>query len=113
MSQVTGVAALFVAITLTRGVGQSSLSIVSLAMVGKWFRRRLTQAMAIYALVMSIGFMLAFPAVGAIVQASGWRVAWAGDRLAPARRPGAAGLARRSIVAGGDRARGGWRAADA
>src|SRR5215218_5640396 len=30
MSQVTGVVALFVAITLTRGIGQSALSIVSL-----------------------------------------------------------------------------------
>ncbi len=78
MSQVTTVVALIALITLTRGVGQSSLSIVSLAMVGKWFRRRLTKAMAIYALAMSIGFMLAFPAVGAVVSASGWRVAWAG-----------------------------------
>ncbi len=77
MSRVTGVAALFAAVTLTRGIGQSALSIVSLAMVGKWFRRRLTRAMAIYALVMSIGFMLAFPAVGAVVLAAGWRVAWA------------------------------------
>jgi MFS family permease len=82
MSQVRGIAPLFVAITLTRGVGQSALSIVSLAMVGKWFRRRLTQAMAIYALGMSVGFMLAFPAVGAVVQASGWRVAWAGIGIA-------------------------------
>jgi MFS family permease len=45
-------------------------------MPGKWFRRRLTFAMAVYAIVMSIGFMAAFPAVGAIVSARGWRVAW-------------------------------------
>jgi MFS family permease len=77
MSAATGVAALLVLVTFTRGLGQSALSIVSLAMVGKWFRRRLTWAMAIYALTMSIGFMLAFPAVGALVLASGWRVAWA------------------------------------
>jgi MFS family permease len=51
--------------------------VVSLAMIGKWFRRRLTLAMAVYALAMSIGFMAAFPAVGAIVQSSGWRTAWA------------------------------------
>ena len=31
------------------------------------FRRRLTKAMAIYAFAMSVGFMLAFPAVGALV----------------------------------------------
>jgi MFS family permease len=77
MSQLSGVVAMLVAITLTRGFGQSALSVVSLAMIGKWFRRRLTLAMAVYALVMSIGFMLAFPLVGAIVQSSGWRVAWA------------------------------------
>ena len=77
MSQATTIATLIVFVTLTRGIGQSSLSIVSLAMVGKWFRRRLTKAMAIYAFAMSVGFMLAFPAVGALVTASGWRVAWA------------------------------------
>ena len=67
---------LAVLITLTRGLGQSALSIVSLAMVGKWFRRRITQAMAVYAVVMSMGFMAAFPLVGAIVTGRGWRVAW-------------------------------------
>ena len=59
----SSVMALLVFVTLTRGFGQSALSIVSLAMVGKWFRRRLTWAMAIYALVMSVGFMAAFPPV--------------------------------------------------
>jgi len=77
MSRSTTVMALLVFVTLTRGLGQTALSIVSLAMVGKWFRRRLTWAMGVYALVMSIGFMLAFPAVGALVLASGWRTAWA------------------------------------
>ena len=81
MSQVAGVVALIVFVTLTRGFGQSALSIVSLAMVGKWFHRRLTTAMAVYALVMSIGFMAAFPLVGAMVQASGWRLTWAGVGL--------------------------------
>jgi MFS family permease len=77
MSQAAGVLALLVCVTLTRGLGQSALSIVSLAMVGKWFKRRLTHAMAIYAVVMSVGFMAAFPLVGALVLAHGWRVAWA------------------------------------
>ncbi len=77
MSRATSLIALLVFVTLTRGFGQSALSVVSLAMVGKWFRRRLTWAMAVYALVMSVGFMAAFPAVGALVLASGWRAAWA------------------------------------
>ena len=77
MSEVETAAMLLVLITLTRGLGQSALSVVSLAMPGKWFRRRLTWAMGVYALVMSVGFMVAFPAVGALVLSSGWRVAWA------------------------------------
>ena len=77
MSQASGAIAMLVAITLTRGFGQSALSVISLAMIGKWFRRLLTRAMAVYALVMSIGFMVAFPLVGSIVQSSGWRTAWA------------------------------------
>jgi MFS family permease len=77
MSQVASVATLLLLVTLTRGFGQSALSVVSLAMVGKWFRRRLTRAMAVYALVMSVGFMIAFPLTGALVVSRGWRTAWA------------------------------------
>ena len=73
----TTVFALAIAITLTRGLGQSALSIVSLAMVGKWFRRRMTYAMATFSVAMSLGFMAAFPIVGAIVTDRGWRFAWA------------------------------------
>jgi MFS family permease len=76
MSQVTAAASLLVAVTLTRGLGQTALSIVSLTMVGKWFQARLTWAMGVYSVAMSVGFMLAFPAVGALVLASGWRTAW-------------------------------------
>lgn len=77
MSGVAGVVALLVLVTLTRGLGQSALSVVSLAMVGKWFRRRLTRAMAVYTVVMSVGFMAAFPLVGSVVLSAGWRTAWA------------------------------------
>lgn len=78
MSAATGVLALFLLLVLSRGLGQSALSVVSLALVGQWFRRRLNLAMGLYAIVLSIGFMAAFPIVGAIVQAEGWRTAWAG-----------------------------------
>jgi MFS family permease len=82
MSQASTLIGTLIFVTLTRGFGQSALSVVSLAMVGKWFRRRLTVAMAVYALVMSSGFMIAFPLVGAVVQAAGWRIAWASIGLA-------------------------------
>src|SRR5437762_2948420 len=42
MSWATGAITLCLAITLTRGLGQSALSVVSLALVGKWFARRLS-----------------------------------------------------------------------
>ncbi len=82
MSQVTATMALLVFVTLTRGLGQTALSIVSLAMVGKWFRRRLTWAMGLYSLAMSVGFMIAFPIIGAVVLSSGWRTAWASIGIA-------------------------------
>jgi MFS family permease len=76
MSATQSVAAIAVLITLTRGFGQSALSVVSITMVGQWFVRRLNLAMAVYTIALSIGFMLAFPLIGAIVLASGWRRAW-------------------------------------
>src|SRR5437660_859140 len=45
MRSLESVAAIFIAITLTRGFGQSALSVASLALVGKWFARRLNVAM--------------------------------------------------------------------
>jgi MFS family permease len=76
MSQTSSFAGLALWLTLTRGLGQSALSVVSIAMVGHWFVRKLDAAMATYSVVMSIGFMMAFPLVGTLVQAWGWRVAW-------------------------------------
>ncbi|HXQ71075.1 MAG TPA: MFS transporter, partial [Pyrinomonadaceae bacterium] len=76
MSATQSVAAIAVLITLTRGFGQSALSVISITMVGQWFVRRLNLAIAIYTIALSIGFMLAFPLIGAIVLASGWRRAW-------------------------------------
>lgn len=74
----TSVAVLAVTITLTRGFGQSALSVVSLAVAGKWFARRINFAMGIYALLVGLGFIAAFPAVGQAVLRYGWRPAWLG-----------------------------------
>ena len=76
MSGVHSFWALAIAVTLTRGLGQSALSVVSLAMIGQWFVRRIDIAMAIYSIVLSVGFMIAFPVVGSLVQSWGWRAAW-------------------------------------
>lgn len=103
MGGVSGVAALAVLITLTRGLGQSALSVVSITMVGQWFVRRLSLAMAIYTVALSVGFMVAFPVVGGAVLAHGWRPAWAavGLALLLGLTPLAALLARRSPEACG------------
>jgi MFS family permease len=77
MSRAHAVWWLIVLVTLTRGFGQSALSVASLALVGKWFSRRLTPAMGVYALATSIGFMTAFPLIGAVTLSSGWRTSWA------------------------------------
>lgn len=76
MSGATSFAALAVTITLTRLLGQSALSVVSLATVGHWFVRRIDHAMAVYSVAISVGFMAAFPLVGYTVQGAGWRYAW-------------------------------------
>lgn len=76
MSETHSIVAIAIFITLTRGFGQSALSVVSITIVGQWFVRRLNLAMAVYTIVLSVGFMLAFPLIGAMVLKSGWRITW-------------------------------------
>ncbi|MCC7185204.1 MAG: MFS transporter [Acidobacteria bacterium] len=76
MSRAQGTLDMALWLTLTRALGQSALSVVALAIVGHWFVRRIDKAMAVFSVVMSVGFMLAFPAVGWLVQTRGWRSAW-------------------------------------
>jgi MFS family permease len=78
MGSAHGLAALVIGITLTRGLGQSALSVVSLALVGKWFTHRLQYAMGVYSLLVGIGFIAAFPSVGSAILMWGWRLAWSG-----------------------------------
>lgn len=76
MSTATSIVALAITLAATRAIGQGALSVVSIAMVGHWFKRRLDVAMAVYSVTLSIGFMLAFPVIGSLVQSWGWRRAW-------------------------------------
>src|SRR5678815_1573098 len=52
MSYVSAASAMFCCLILSRGFGQSALSVVSLTMVGQWFARRLNMAMATYSLLL-------------------------------------------------------------
>jgi len=76
MSGAGSVFAIAILVTLTRGLGQSALSVVSITLVGKWFVRRINLAMAVYTVALSVGFMVAFPVIGAIVIRAGWRTTW-------------------------------------
>jgi len=78
MGSVTGTTPLFVCLVLIRGLGQSALSVVSITLVGQWFREGLEKAMAAFTVLLTVGFMIAFPVVGAVIEKSGWRVAWSG-----------------------------------
>lgn len=77
-SQVASAGVLLVLLILMRGIGQSALSVVSLTLVGKWFVRRLSIAMGIFAVLISIMFSIAIVGAGAVVLNSGWRVMWSG-----------------------------------
>jgi MFS family permease len=104
MSQAVTLVGLAVWMTLTRALGQGALSVVSLAMVGHWFVRRINVAMAVYSLVMSVGFMMAFPLVGVAIQRWGWRRAWLaiGLALIAGLAPLAVAIVRRTPESRGD-----------
>ena len=82
MSRATEAVGLFATLTLTRGLGQGALSVVSMAIIGKWFTRRLGLAMGVFAVLLTVGFVATTLGVGSAVQAAGWRTAWSGVGLA-------------------------------
>jgi len=78
MTQLSGWWPLFGAIVLTRGFGQSALSVISITMVAKWFSRsRLSLAMAVYSLLLSLGFAWAAQ-IAKPWREDDWRVVWGG-----------------------------------
>ncbi len=77
MTRLTEFWMFFAAITLTRGLGQSALSVVSLSMAGKWFSRRLGFAMGTYTVLMAFGWITAFTLIGYYKEAP-WQTVWSG-----------------------------------
>lgn len=66
---------LFVFLVLTRGLGQSALSVVSLALIGRSAGQRSGIAMGVFAVATSLGFITAFGILG---RPEHWRPSWAG-----------------------------------
>lgn len=71
---------LFFLVLLTRGLGQSALSVVSLTVVGKAAGDRPGIVIGIYSFLVAVGFMAAFAGVKAAFEQLGsdWRSLWAG-----------------------------------
>jgi MFS family permease len=71
---------LFLLVLLTRGFGQSALSVVSLALFGKSAGPRPGIAMGVYSFVVGLGFMAAFALCKVALEAwsADWRTLWAG-----------------------------------
>jgi MFS family permease len=71
---------LFVLVLLTRGLGQSALSVVSLALVGKAAGDRPGAVIGLYSFLVAVGFMAAFAGVKAAFEQLhlSWRELWAG-----------------------------------
>lgn len=67
---------LAITLTLVRGFGQGALSVVAIALVGKWFRRRAGLAMGVFTVLLGVGFIAPLVVVDGVVKASGWRAGW-------------------------------------
>jgi MFS family permease len=75
---------LFALVLLTRGLGQSALSVVSLALMGKAAGKRAGLPVGIYSALVAVGFMAAFSAVKFALEEgeADWRSLWAGVGVA-------------------------------
>lgn len=71
---------LFLLVLLTRGLGQSALSVVSLALVGKVAGKKPGLVIGVYSFLVALGFMAAFAGVKAAFESlhADWRTVWAG-----------------------------------
>jgi hypothetical protein len=71
-------ALLFLLVLLTRGLGQSGLSVVSLGIVGKAAGDRPGRLIGLYSFLVAVGFMAAFMAVKGAFEWGGaeWRSVW-------------------------------------
>jgi MFS transporter, OFA family, oxalate/formate antiporter len=76
MSECSSVASLAATLVLVRGLGQSALSVASMAAIGKWFNARLGIAMGVFAVLLTFGFIAGVLGMGEAIRIWGWRTAW-------------------------------------
>jgi MFS family permease len=76
MAAIRDQTSLIIAITLTRGFGQSMLSVISITMIGKWFERSLPAAMGTYSVLMTLMMAVGTGLVSERINTAGWRVGW-------------------------------------
>ena len=75
--------AFFMTLVLTRGFGQSALAVASITLISKTFpKHRLGLSMGVYSVLTTLGFIIAFGLMGAVLNAEiDWRLAWSGIGL--------------------------------
>lgn len=76
MSQWVTAATIMAFLILTRAVGQSALSTISVTSVGKWFTTRLAIAMGVFSVIVAIGFSIAIVGAQTQIAIDGWRKVW-------------------------------------
>jgi MFS family permease len=76
MSRVQSPAQLALTMILTRGIGQGALSVISITMVAKWFKRRLPVTMGLYAILMTILMTIGFVSATEGLKLTDWRSTW-------------------------------------
>jgi MFS family permease len=76
MSECSGVTSFALTLVLVRGLGQSALSVASMATIGKWFSARLGIAMGVFAVLLTFGFIAGVLGMGEAIRIWGWREAW-------------------------------------
>jgi MFS family permease len=68
-------------VTLTRGLGQSMLSVLSITLLGKQLRGSMPLAMGLYAVVFTMLMAVATGGLGAAILAVDWRTAWGAQSI--------------------------------
>ncbi len=76
MSQWMTAATVMAFLILTRTVGQSALSTISVTSVGEWFTTRLAIAMGVFSVIVAIGFSVAIVGAQTQIAIVGWRKVW-------------------------------------